>query len=193
MYISLCDAVRWKSQISNGVQALVHTSVCISQYPSKVFPNGSISYLDLLKKKLTYRNPSCGTAIQQIRTIFRSSNNQRGHRKLFFDSNRVRDEVLKSGRLFAFGRRVQAVQVNLNRDVRRCYQCKTYGHIAKSANNACSNEEVCSYCAGPHSTKVCAQSGQPKCANCKKSHRSGDPLCHHQIRAVGRYRAALEQ
>ena len=173
--------------------------VCLNQsIPKQVFfivvaLHVDISDLDLLKKELSFRNPTCGTAIKQIRTIFRSSNNQRGHVKLFFDSNRVRDEVLKSGRLFAFGTRVQVVEVDLNRDVRRCYRCQTYGHIAKSAINACSNEEVCGYCAGPHSTKVCAHSGQPKCANCKKAHRSGDPSCHYQIRAMGRYRAALEQ
>ena len=153
-----------------------------------------ISDLDLLKKELSFRNPTCSSAIKQIRSIFRSSNSQKGHVKLFFDSKRVRDEVLKSGRLFAFGRRVQVVEVDLNRDVRRCYRCQTYGHIAKTPNNACSNEEVvCGYCAGPHLTKVCAHKGQPKCANCKLAHRSGDPSCHHQIRAVGRYKAALDQ
>ena len=198
MFISFSDAVQ-----SGRAKSLIESKPeCKRLFDSvdtqaRLFPvvalHVDISDLDLLKKELSFRNPSCGSAIKQIRTIFHSSNSQRGHVKLFFTSKRVRDEVLRCGRLFAFGRRVQVVEVDLNRDVRRCYRCQTYGHIAKSANNACSNEEVCGYCAGSHATKVCAHTGQPKCANCKKAHRSGDPSCHHQIRAVGRYRAAIEQ
>jgi len=99
-------------------------------------------------KELVFRNPNVGRAIKQVRAIFRSSNSTNGHVKLFFDSKKVRDEVLKSGRMFAAGRRVQVVEVDLNREVRRCFRCQTYGHIAKSSTNSCSKDEVCGFCAG---------------------------------------------
>jgi hypothetical protein len=198
MYISFSDAVqsgRAKSLMESKPECVHLFESVVTQ--SRLFPvvalHVDISDLDSLKKELVFRNTNCGFAIKQVRTIFRSPNNQSGHVKLFFDSKRVRDEVLKSGRLFANGKRIQIVEVDLNREVRRCYRCQAYGHIAKTSNNACAKEEVCGYCSGPHSTRVCAHKGQPKCANCQKAHRSGDPSCHHQIRAVGRYRAAIEQ
>ena len=85
------------------------------------------------------------------------------------------------------------VEVDLNREVRRCFRCQTYGNIAKSANNACMLDEVCGYCAGDHSTKECTRTGHPKCANFSKAHRAGDPSCSLEIRGVNRFRAAIDQ
>jgi hypothetical protein len=198
MYISFSDAVqsgRAKSLLESKPEGIRLFESVNTQ--SRLFPvvalRVDISDLDALKKELVFRNPTCGFAIKQVRTIFRSQNNSSGHAKIFFDSKRVRDEVLRSGRLFADGKRIQVVEVDLNREVRRCYRCQSYGHIAKTSNNSCVKEEVCGYCAGSHSTRVCGHKGQPNCANCQKAHRSGDPSCPHQIRAVGRYRAAIEQ
>ena len=198
VYISFSDAVQ-----SGRAKSLMETKQeCRNLFKTvsmqdKLFPavalNVDVSDVDALMKELVFRNPNFGRAIKQIRAIFRSSNSTNGHVKLFFDSKKVRDEVLKSGRMFAAGRRVQVVEVDLNREVRRCFRCQTYGHIAKSSTNSCSKDEVCGFCAGQHSTRTCARAGPPKCANCHKSHRSGDPSCIHQIRAVGRFKAAIEQ
>jgi hypothetical protein len=198
VYISFSDAVQ-----SGRAKSLIETKKeCVDLFKTvltqdKLFPavalNVDVTDIDALKKEFVFRNPNVGLAIKQVRVIFRSSNSPKGHVKLFFDSKKVRNEVLKSGRLFAAGRRVQVVEVDPNREVRRCFRCQTYGHIAKSATTACSKDEVCGFCAGQHSTRVCTRTGQPKCANCQKAHRSGDPTCIHQIRAVSRYKAVIEQ
>ena len=155
--------------------------------------NVDITDVDALKKELAFRYSDFGHAIKQVRTIFRSSNSSNSHEKLFFDDKSIRDMVLKAGRLFTFSRRFRVVEVDLNREVRRCFRCQTYGNIAKSANNACMLDEVCGYCAGDHSTKECTRTGHPKCANFSKAHRAGDPSCSLEIRGVNRFRAAIDQ
>jgi hypothetical protein len=179
VYISFSDAVQ-----SGRAKSLMETKQeCRTLFKSvatqaKLFPavalNVDVADVEALEKELVFRNPNVGHAIKQVRAIFRYSNSTNGHVKIFFDSKRARDEVLKSGRLFAAGRRVQVVEVDLNREVRRCFRCQSYGHIAKSSTNSCSKDEVCGFCAGQHSTKSCARTGPPKCANCHQSHRSGE-------------------
>ena len=162
VYISFSDAVQ-----SGIAKALIKSKPECSRLfdiesvstQTKLFPavalHVDVTDLDTLKKEITFRNPSVGHSIKLIRTIFRSPlNTSVGHVKLFFDDKRTRDEVLKAGRLFAAGKRLQVVQVDPNREVRRCFRCQTYGHIAKSAANACSNDEVCGFCAGPHSSSL---------------------------------------
>jgi hypothetical protein len=198
VYISFSDVVQ-----SGRAKTLMETkSECTRIFESvntqhKLYPaiilNIDITDLEALKKELVFRNPSIGKSLKSLRTIFRSPNNVTGHVKVFFDTKRARDEVLKAGRLFAAGRRFRVVEVDLNREVRRCFRCQAYGHIAKSATNSCDHEEVCGFCAGGHSSKDCSRTGQPKCANCAKAHRAGDPSCPQQIRAVNRFRAAIEQ
>jgi hypothetical protein len=198
VYISFSDVVQ-----SGRAKTLMETkSECKRIFESvntqpKVYPaimlNADIADLETLKKELGFRNPSIGNSLKSLRTIFRSPNNVTGHVKIFFNSKRARDEVLKAGRLFAAGRRFRVVEVDLNREVRRCFRCQAYGHIAKSTTNSCEHEEVSGFCAGGHSSKECPRTGQPKCANCFKAHRAGDPSCALQIRAVNRFRAAIEQ
>jgi hypothetical protein len=53
----------------------------------------------------------------------------------FFDSKKVTDEVLKSGRLFAAGGREQVVEVDLNLEVRRCF-------IFRSSNSTNGHENL---------------------------------------------------
>ena len=187
VYISFSDAVQSgiaKSLFQSkpeGTRLFESVSTQTKLFPA-VALHADVSDLDTLKKEFVFRNPSVGHSISLIRTIFRSPINPCvGHVKLFFNEKKARDEILKSGRIFAAGKRFQVVEVDLNREVRRCFRCQAYGHIAKSATNACSKDEVC------------ARAGQLKCANCLKAHRSGDPSCIHQIRAVGRYKAIFDQ
>ena len=198
VYISFSDAVQCgkaKSMIETKPECKLIFETANTQ--TKLFPaialHVDLTDLESLKKELVFRNPVHGSSIKQFRTIFRSTKNPSGHIKILFDSRRARDEVINRGVLFAFGRRIQIVPVDPNREVRRCYRCQSYGHIAKSASNECSKEEMCGFCAGQHSTRDCARVGKPKCANCSSAHRAGDPSCSHQVRAVSRYRAVFEQ
>ena len=198
VFISFSDAVqsgRAKATLESKPECLRLFQTVNTQpklYPAIIL-NVDVDDLEALKKELVFRNPAVKSSFKKVLSIFRSQNNVTGHAKLFFDDKSIRDTVLKAGRLFAFGRRFRVVEVDLNREVRRCFRCQVYGHIAKSATNACEKDEVCGFCAGAHSTKACARAGQPKCANCSKAHRAGDPLCSHQIRAVNRFRAAIDQ
>ena len=198
VFISFSDAVQ-----SGRAKAVMETKPeCRHLFHSvdtqaKLFPavilNVDVADLDVLKKELAFRNPMVSNSILKVHTIFRSPNNVTGHVKLFFGTKSIRDAVVKAGNLFACGRRFRVVEVDLNREVRRCFRCQAYGHIAKTASNVCLHDEVCGFCAGAHSSKTCARTGPPKCANCSKAHRAGDPSCTFQIRAVNRFRAAIDQ
>jgi len=198
VFISFSDAVqsgRAKAMMESKPESVRLFQTVNTQpklYPAIIL-HVDVDDLEALKTEIAFRNPIAKNSIKKVHTIFRSQNNITGHAKLFFGDKSIRDAVLKAGRLFAFGRRFRVVEVDLNREVRRCYRCQAYGHISKSATNACVKDEVCGFCAGSHSTKTCTREGQPKCANCFKAHRAGDPSCSHQTRAVNRFRAAIDQ
>ena len=198
VFISFSDAVqsgRAKAMMESKPESVRLFQTVNTQpklYPAIIL-NVDVGDLEALKNELVFRNSFLKNSIKKFLPIFRSQNNVTGHAKLFFDDKSLRDTVLKAGRLFAFGRRSRVVEVDLNREVRRCFRCQAYGHIAKSTSNACVKDEICGFCAGAHSTKSCDRTRQPKCANCSKAHRAGDPVCSHQIRAVNRFRAAIDQ
>lgn len=51
----------------------------------------------------------------------------------------------------------------------RCFRCQAPGH---KSNQCTSNDYVCAYCAGPHSTQRCSnRQGPPRCINCIKRRR----------------------
>jgi len=65
----------------------------------------------------------------------------------------------------------QIVPLKEFQDVKQCFKCQRYGHLAAS----CKNEEACGICAGPHDTRKCTKVEQEKCVNCG---RKGGPDGH---------------
>jgi Zinc knuckle len=58
-----------------------------------------------------------------------------------------------------------------------CYNCQTYGHIARQCN---SSRPVCGYCSERHNTADCTQqtdNAKPTCINCKGPHRPNSMEC----------------
>lgn len=83
--------------------------------------------------------------------------------------------------MFAGGKSLDVVDVIWDREVRRCYKCQCYGHLAKFCTAA---TPVCGRCAGNHDTKECSGDATLKCSNCGEGHRAGDPKCRIQAAAV---------
>lgn len=54
-------------------------------------------------------------------------------------------------------------------DLRRCFRCCAYGHIAA---NCKATNSACGLCAGHHETKDCPKTNQNKCVNCLKHNHS---------------------
>ena len=82
-------------------------------------------------------------------------------------------------------------EVDWNREVRRCYNCQKYGHIAKDCPQKAA--PTCGNCTGAHDSRQCDGKAPKKCVNCHGRHRSGDAHCPEQIKMVKRMRARLEE
>lgn len=136
------------------------------------------------------RNSFVGDSLASVKFVFQSKQTPTGHVKLLFRAKEVRDEALKRGHIFVGGRKVKVVEVDWNREVRRCYKCQGYGHIK---HNCSASVLTCGLCAGGHDTRDCDSKLALKCANCKKQHAAGDPQCTEQQKAVRRLRVYVEQ
>ncbi len=56
----------------------------------------------------------------------------------------------------------------------RCYKCQAFGHVA----SACTVEERCPRCGGPHARSECPKQAEPACCvNCKGEHSSAWKGC----------------
>lgn len=151
------------------------------------------SDLELMKKELEFRNPILCGCIDYIRPLSQSSE----HVKLFLSTKECYLATLKKGRLYIKDPTTAAftshrvVECDPNREVRRCFRCQAYGHVAAKCNRA----ECCGYCASSHLSTLCKVSRDPAkhtCSNCKGSHQSGHSSCPYQIRAVERYKRMFD-
>lgn len=169
---------------------LFRSVVTKPKFYSLVALHADISDLKALEEELLLRNSYIGDSLKLIKIIYRSKTDPSiGHVKLLFDSAQARDFALARGKVFAAGRRINVVETDWNKEVRRCFKCQKYGHIAKS----CAFRPACGRCAQQHETKSCDGRAKLQCVNCNKNHRSGDPACNEQIKAVKRFRATLSQ
>ena len=169
----------------------------------KILPNPKRSYpvvalytgkedLTRLKEDLEFRNPYLAGGTDMIRPLSTKSD----HVKIFVPSKSTQQYLLKRGRLFLKDRKTatftshKVVEVDPNKEVRRCYRCQAYGHISAG----CTRQERCGYCAGRHASAACKSSQiaqSHKCVNCEGHHQSGHPSCPDQKKAVERYKKFL--
>lgn len=193
VYMSFADAVqsgKAKSILeSDPVGARLFQSVDSRKrlFPA-VAPSVDLSDLEGLRKDIVLRNDFLDGTLETIKSLFRGRDGAVGHVKLLFNSAFKRDEAIRRGRIYADGRRVVVTAVDWNREVRRCYKCQRYGHIAWQ----CSFDPVCGRCSGAHAPGQC-NSAPKKCINCGGPHISGDPSCAEQVKAVRRLRARLDE
>lgn len=195
VYVSFKDAL----ESGKAADILETKPECIKMFKSvstkpKFFSlvalHADISDIQHLEEELLLRNSYFEDSLKRIIPVYKSKSEPSvGHVKLLFSSARIRDAALARGKVFAAGRRLIVVETDLNKEVRRCFRCQRYGHIAK----VCKADHKCGRCAKPHDTKLCNSPDALKCVNCSKSHRSGDPVCPEQVKAVKRLRTFFEQ
>ena len=193
VYMSFADAVQ-----SGKAKAILESNPAGSSLfqvvnsRKRLFPAvaRSVDLVDLeeLRRDLILRNGSLCNSLEEVRPLFRGRDGTVGHVRLLFASAAERDELVRRARIYAGGRRIVVTAVDWNKEVRRCYHCHRYGHIARR----CSSNPVCGRCAGSHPPGEC-NSAPKKCANCSGPHVAGDPSCAEQIKAVRRLRARLDE
>ena len=92
-----------------------------------------ITNLEDLSSELALRNAYITDTLRDVRIIYSCTTDPNvGHVKLLFSSRTSRELALARGRLFAWGKSHEAVEVLWDREVRRCYKCQRYGHVAKN-------------------------------------------------------------
>lgn len=148
--------------------------------------------------EIRYRNPILRENLRSAKIVHRFKESNEGHVKLWITSRETRDIVLQRGEIYLSGRRCRVTELDLHREVRRCFKCQQYGHLLKDCQ---SKSDVCGRCAGPHRTSTCQIQDQNsfRCSNCKRRpdhlksvsdgrHQAGDRYCPEQMKAVERYR-----
>ncbi len=149
----------------------------------------NVSDPDKLKAELEHRNALLCGQIQSVKVIFTKPQTTEGLFKIFLKSRAVRDEILALRKASVFGTYYRIVPVDLNREVRRCFECQHYGHIQRDCPVTFA---TCGKCAEWHRTSECTSSVL-KCVNCSGPHQSGHTTCAEQVKAVDRYRSFLDK
>ena len=153
--------------------------------------NVDVSNLSSLQSEIEYRNPLFKGQIHSIKLLYTKPNTAIGHVKIFLISRQASLDVLRKGTLYCSDGPHRVVEVDLNREVRRCYKCQRYGH---TQHNCKAKQPACGKCAEHHLTNVCSASKAVwKCVNCSGAHQTGDRKCIKQIAAVEKYRTFLER
>lgn len=133
-----------------------------------------VSNLDDLQAELEYRNPSLKKN-PISKSYLHQTQFQYRPRKNIFWSKLVRDDALQKGRAFVFDTSHRIVEVDLNREVRRCFKCQRYGH---TQHNCTVKFYACGKCAGRHCTKDCPENQDAwKCVSFSGEHQSGHSDC----------------
>lgn len=148
----------------------------------------NLADMEALRSDTILRNEFLGGSLEAVRPLFRGRDGVTGHVKLLFSSASRRDDAIRRGKIYVSGRRVVVTSIDWNKEVRRCFNCQRYGHIAR----LCSSDPACGRCAGAHAPGQC-NSAPRRCANCAGAHIAGDPSCAEQIKAVRRLRARLDE
>ena len=172
-----------------GVRSAVKTITAQKRnYPLVALFTGCDN-LDGLQHELESRNNILKGNINCIRPLSK----EKGHIKIYVPTKECKEAILRVGRLYAkrdgkFSSH-KVVELDLNREVRRCFKCQAYGHIA----SVCKNANKCGKCSREHETRDCkAAPENAKCANCKGKHVSGSSTCPEQLKAVAKYRTFLD-
>ena len=150
-----------------------------------------VSDLTRLQTEIEYRNSLFKGRISSLKKIYTKPKTNIGHVKNFLRTRQAKTDVLRRGTLYCNGGSYRVVEPDINREVRRCYNCQRYGHTQHSCK---AKSPACGKCAGPHRTNGCEKGKKEwKCVNCSGCHQTGDRECALQIRAVERYRTFLSQ
>lgn len=153
--------------------------------------NVDVADLKLLQSEIEYRNPLYKDQIHSLKLLYTRPKTNCGHVKILLRTRQASQMAIRKGTLYCSDGSHRVVEPDLNREVRRCYNCQRYGHTQFTCT---AKLPACGKCAGHHRTKGCdAAKTEWKCVNCSGQHQTGDKKCIKQIAAVERYRTFLER
>ena len=142
-----------------------------------------LALLPKLREEIMLRNVQFKDKIVTISQIFKKQGSNKGHIKIFFNCRSARDYALNCGSVDFFNTSARLVEPLVDREVRRCFICQSYGHAMSTCRMTTPS---CGKCAGPHRTRECSATFK-KCVHCAGAHETGDRFCPIQMKAVARY------
>src|SRR5438045_3854727 len=74
--------------------------------------------------------------------------------------------------------------------IKQCFRCHKYGHIGYQCQTP---QQLCSLCAGPHTSKVCPTPEKKRCAACGGSHSTKDPRCNLRKKEIEKVNTDKQQ
>jgi hypothetical protein len=132
-------------------------------------------------------NPSLKGCVVSARVLRSSPNSHSYLVRLCVNSSALKKSILAGGRIFLENKAHRAIDVDVDKEVRRCLKCQRYGHIKHFCK---SSSTVCGCCSLDHETSTCTvPKSSFKCPNCQGNHEAGHTSCRAQIAAVSRYTA----
>jgi hypothetical protein len=132
-------------------------------------------------------NPSLMGCVVSARVLRSSPNSHSYLVRLCVNSSALKKSILAGGRIFLENKAHRAIDVDVDKEVRRCLKCQRYGHIKHFCK---SSSTVCGCCSLDHETSTCTvPKSSFKCPNCQGNHEAGHTSCSAQIAAVSRYTA----
>ena len=135
-----------------------------------------------LISQLEDSNPDLKGSITSIRMLHSNEKSNSHLVRLCVNSSSLKKSVLSGGRIFLESRANRALDVDAEKEVRRCLHCQRYGHSQKFYK---SKAPICGCCSGEHKTVACpTPKAIPTCPNCKGNHPAGNNRCHAQILAI---------
>lgn len=179
------DIIEKKPECSTMFKSVTKSNAL---YPAvALFVN--LSYLPGMKEELMYRNDDLRDKVHSCELVYTKPGSNVGHVKILLTCRETRDNLLFCEGVDVFNSRPRVVEVDLNREVRRCFNCQGYGHGQKTCRL---KTPKCGKCSGAHRTNTC-KSKDKKCVHCYGQHHSGDKTCPAQVKAVARYRASIDR
>jgi hypothetical protein len=112
----------------------------------------NLNFLPSLKNELMYRNDDQNGKVYSCMKVYSKPGSDLGHVKIFLTCRETRDNLLFRGGVNVFNTRPHGVEVDLNREVRRCCVCQGYGRVQA---NCRAKEPRCDKCSGAHKTNKC--------------------------------------
>jgi hypothetical protein len=104
--------------------------------------------------------------------VLRSSPNSHSYLvRLCVNSSALKKSILAGGRIFLENKAHRAIDVDVDKEVRRCLKCQRYGHIKHFCK---SSSTVCGCCSLDHETSTCTvPKSSFKCPNGQGNHEAG--------------------
>jgi hypothetical protein len=90
---------------------------------------------------------------------------------IWFNTPEAAESIINHG--FLVGQRYIGSVEPYKVELKRCYHCQKFGHLAWS----CKEQVKCGHCSGQHEQRHCPPGIRPRCADCNGEHPTGHRRC----------------